>query len=224
MPIAERLFAGGFDMIVLLTGVGTRLLNDVIETHWPAGSFADALKRIVVVVRGPKPAAVMREWNVPITITVPEPNTWREILTATEGRREKHIAVQEYGRPSEQLIRGLRAREAEVTPVPVYQWALPENIEPLRDAARKLASGEIDVALFTAAIQVEHLFRVAEEIGLADAVRQGMARAVVASIGPTTSEALREMNVRVDFQPSHPKMGILINELARKAPELVLEK
>lgn len=230
LAFAERLFAGGFDMMILLTGVGARLLNQVIETRWPAAAFlegnklADALKKITVVVRGPKPAAVMREWGVPIAITAPEPNTWREVLAATEGRPEKHIAVQEYGRVSEELIRGLTARGAEVTQVPVYQWALPENIEPLREASRKLALGEIDVVLFTATIQVEHLSRVANEIGLADAVRKGMSRAVVASIGPTTSEALREMHLPVDFEPSHPKMGILINELAHEVGAILARK
>jgi uroporphyrinogen-III synthase len=220
---AERLFAGGFDMMILLTGVGTRLLNQVIETHWPAGSFANALRDIAVVVRGPKPAAVMREWNVPIAITVPEPNTWREILKATEGRPEKHIAVQEHGRSSEELVQGLTARGAEVTSIPVYQWALPQNMEPLREAVRKLAADQIDVVLFTATIQVEHLFRAAEQIGLVDAIRQGIRRTLVASIGPTTSEALREAHLSADFEPSHPKMGILISELARDARD-ILEK
>src|SRR5579872_5716470 len=97
---AERLFENQFDMLILLTGVGTRLLNQVIETRWPPGTFAGALRRITVVARGPKPMAVMREWGVPVAILVPEPNTWREILAATEGRSEKHVAVQEYGRPS----------------------------------------------------------------------------------------------------------------------------
>jgi uroporphyrinogen-III synthase len=217
LKFAERLFAGGFDMVILLTGVGTRLLDQVIQTRWPEGSLAQALKKVTVVVRGPKPAAVMREWGVPITITVPEPNTWREVLTATEGRLERKIAVQEYGRPSEELIRGLQARGAEIMPVPVYQWELPEDLEPLREAARKLARGEFDVVLFTSAIQARHLLQVAEQIGLGEALRKGVAGAVVASIGPTTSETLREMNLPVDFEPSHPKMGFLVNEVAREA-------
>ena len=37
-------FEGQFDMLILLTGVGTRLLNQVIETRWPAGAFAEALR------------------------------------------------------------------------------------------------------------------------------------------------------------------------------------
>jgi uroporphyrinogen-III synthase len=221
---AERLLAGKFDMVIFLTGVGARLLNQVIETRWPAGTLAEALQKVPVVVRGPKPSAVMREWGVPIAITAPEPNTWREVLSCTQGRIEHRIAVQEYGRPNPELIRGLEARGAEVTAVPVYQWELPENLEPLREAARKLALGEIDVVVFTAAIQVDHLFRVANQIGLAEAARRGMARAVVASIGPTTSETLREMNLPVDFEPSHPKMGFLMNELAREAHSLLERK
>src|ERR1041384_4473945 len=67
---AEKLFAGGFDMIVLLTGVGTRLLNQALETRYPAGRFADALRGLTVVARGPKPMAVLREMNVP-AILVP---------------------------------------------------------------------------------------------------------------------------------------------------------
>ena len=128
LAFAEDLFQGKFDMLILLTGVGTRLLNQVIETRWPAGAFAEALRGITVVARGPKPMAVMREWGVPVAVAVPEPNTWREILAATEGRAERRVAVQEYGRPSQELIDGLRARGAEVTSVPVYQWDLPEDL------------------------------------------------------------------------------------------------
>src|SRR6266478_4636170 len=97
---ADRLFGGEYDLIIFLTGVGARLLNQVIETQHPPGRFAEALKKIAVVVRGSKPAVVMREWGVPVAVSVPEPNTWREILSATEGRPEKRIVVQEYGRPS----------------------------------------------------------------------------------------------------------------------------
>src|SRR5450631_610071 len=123
LVFAEDLFAGKFDMLILLTGVGTRLLNQVIETRWPAGAFAEALRGIAIVARGPKPMAVMREWGVPVAVAVPEPNTWREILAAIQGRAERRVAVQEYGRPGQELIDGLRARGADVTSVPVYQWA-----------------------------------------------------------------------------------------------------
>ena len=221
---AERLFGNQFDMLILLTGVGTRLLNQVIETRWPSGTFASALHRITVVARGPKPMAVLREWGVPAVILVPEPNTWREVMAAIEGRPERRVAVQEYGRPSRELVDGLLARGAEVTSVPVYQWDLPDDLGPLREAVRRLAAGKIDVLLLTSSAQVEHLLRVAAEMGLEDAVRRACRLLVIASIGPTTSETLAELGLPADFEPSHPKMGLLVNETAQQARRILQSK
>jgi uroporphyrinogen-III synthase len=221
---AARLFAGEFDMVILLTGVGARLLNQILETRYPPGSFVDALRKVAVVVRGSKPAAVMREWNVPVAVTVLEPNTWREILAATQDRPERNIAIQEFGRSSPELIEGLRARGAQVATVPVYQWDLPEDTGPLREAVRRLAAGQVDVALFTTSVQVTHLLRIAAEEGLEDRVRTALRRAVVASVGPSTSEALREHDLPVDFEPSHPKMGFLVNETSQRAREILQSK
>ena len=221
---AERLLAGDFDMVILLTGVGARLLNQVVETRWPPGTLADALRRVAVVVRGPKPAAVMREWNVPVAVAVPEPNTWHEVLAATAGRPERSIAVQEYGRRSQEMIDALVARGASVTPVPIYHWDWPEEREPLRTAVRKLAAGEFDVVLFTTSVQAIHLLRIAAELGVEDVARAALARTVIASIGPTTSETLAELGFPADFEPSHPKMGLLVNEAAREAPAILQRK
>src|SRR5277367_1929055 len=148
---------GDFDMVIFLTGVGARLLNQVIETRYPHETFLEALRRLAVVVRGPKPAAVMREWAVPIAVSVPEPNTWREVLKATEHRPERRIAIQEYGRSSVDLLEGLQSRGAEVTSVPVYQWDLPLDLAPLREAVRGISAGEFDVLLLTTSVQLEHL-------------------------------------------------------------------
>jgi uroporphyrinogen-III synthase len=221
---ATRLFAGEFDMVILLTGVGSRLLNQIFETRYPVGAFAEALRQLTVVVRGSKPAAVMREWNVPVAVSVPEPNTWREILAATGARPERNIAVQEYGRSSPELLDGLRARGAQVTTVPVYQWDLPEDTGPLREAVRRLAAGQFDVAMFTTSIQIPHLLRIAAEEGLEEQVRAGLKRLVIASVGPTTSETLREHGLPVDLEPSHPKMGFLVSETAQRARELLQSK
>jgi len=221
---AERLFAGEFDMMILLTGVGTRLLHRALSTRYLPERFPEALRRITVVARGPKPAAVLRELDVPVSIAVPEPNTWRELLAAIRDRPERRIAVQEYGRPNAELLAALRQRGAEVASVSVYQWDLPEDTEPLRSAARRLAAGELHVALFTTSVQIEHLLRMAAEAGLEAAVLSALRNMVVASIGPTTSEALREAGVHPDLEPTHPKMGFLVQETAQRAPEILRAK
>lgn len=207
---AERLFAGEFDMLILLTGVGTRLLHQTLATRYPAERFAETLRRMTVVARGPKPAAVLRGLDVPVTIAVPEPNTWRELLAAIRGRPERHIAVQEYGRSNSELLAGLRERGAEVTTVRVYRWDLPEDTRPLRAAVHRLAAGELQVALFTTSIQIEHLLRVAAEEGKEADVIAALRGMVIASIGPSTSEALDEAGIHPDLEPSHPKMGFLL--------------
>lgn len=237
-PFAERLFgerrsvagsgapAAGesFDMMIFLTGVGARLLNQVLEARYPPGRFQEALRGLAVVARGPKPAAVMREWNVPVAVHVPEPNTWREVLAATADRPERRIAVQEYGRPNPELLEGLRARGAEVTSVPVYQWDLPSDTGPLREAARRLAAGGFDVALFTTSIQIPHLLRLAAEEGIQAQVLAALRHIVIASIGPTTSEALREHGLAPDLEPSHPRMGFLVAETAARARGILQSK
>ncbi len=222
---AGRLFAGEFDMMILLTGVGTRALNKLLATRYPEGRFAEALRGMTVVARGPKPMGALRELGVTGAITVKEPNTWRELLQAIEGRPEKRIAVQEYGRSNEELLQALRERGAEVTSVRIYQWALPEDTAPLREAARRLAAAQVDFALFTTSIQVPHLIQMAAEEGVEDAVLTNLRRrTVVASIGPSCSEMLEEYSIPTDVAPSHPKMGILVKETADQAEGLMEKK
>jgi uroporphyrinogen-III synthase len=211
---AERLFAGALDMVVLLTGVGIRQLARLLATRYPENVFAEGLRRVTLVARGPKPVAALREMGLAPDIVAPEPNTWRELLAATEGRTARRIAVQEYGRPNPELLAGLRARGAEVTPVRVYQWDLPEDVEPLRQAARRLADGGFDVVLFTTAIQIAHVARVARELGIEAQTIEALRHCRVCSIGPTTTEALEEYGIHPAMEPSHPKMGFLVKEAA----------
>jgi len=211
---AERLFAGEFDMMVLLTGVGTRQLRRVLEARYGESEFADALRRVTLVARGPKPVAALREMGLAPAIVAPEPNTSHELLEALDGRMGRHIAVQEYGRSNPELIDGLRARGAEVTSVRIYQYDLPEDTGPLREAVRRLVAGEFDVALFTTAVQIVHLARVAAELGIEDKVLAALKRCFIGSIGPTTTESLEEHGIRPNLEPSHPKMGLLVMEAA----------
>ena len=221
---AERLFRGEFDMMILLTGVGTRALAKLLATRHPPERFPEALRKLTTVARGPKPVAALREMDVPIALAAPEPNTWKEVLSATEGRPERSIAVQEYGKSNADLLDALRARGAEVTPVRVYQYDLPEDTGPLRQAAERLASGDFNVALFTTATQIDHLMRVARETGLEDFAQDALSKMVVGSIGPTTTEALEEYGIRPDLEPSHPKMGLLVHETAERADAILKGK
>lgn len=220
----DSLSAGAFDMVILLTGVGARAVDSILAPVHGAGAFAEQLRRVTVVPRGPKPQAVLREWGVLWAVNVPSPNTWRELLAAIEGRPERRVAVQEYGRSNEELLAALRERGCEVTPVRVYQWALPADTAPLREAARRLAAGEFDAILLTTSMQLPHLLQVAEEEGLVPAIRASLARMAICSIGPTTSETLEDLGLRADMEPSSPKMGILAKEAGEQAGDIIARK
>jgi uroporphyrinogen-III synthase len=227
----DDLIAGEFDVVILLTGVGARVLLDLVQrVQGTRKRLVDALKETLVVCRGPKPLAVMREIDVPVFLTAPEPNTWRELLAALDERKSDlsldglNVAVQEYGTSNPDLLAGLEARGAKVTPVPVYQWALPEDVEPLRKAVRAIADGQLDVVLFTTATQAVHLMHIAGELQLSDRVLAGLQRMVVASIGPTTSEELRQRAIPIDLESTHPKMGFLVREAADRAADLLRAK
>ena len=223
IAFAAGLRRGEFDAVVFLTGVGLRALMSAIAPACPRDQFVEALGRVKVIARGPKPLAVLRELGTAAWLTAPEPNTWRELLAAIDGRAAEwtvsgaRIAVQEYGVSNADLIDGLRARGARVTSVSVYQWALPEDLAPLEAAVLALARRDIDVALFTTGVQVAHLFEVASRAHLEAPVTLGLEHAVIASIGPTTSDALRLRGLTIDVEASHPRMGVLVTETAARA-------
>jgi len=219
LELVERLERGEVGAVVLLTGVGTRALAALAGDAQPR--LLAALAHVPVVARGPKPLAALRELGVAGAWPVPAPHTWREVLTVLDGIRLPPgalVAVQEYGVPPAELVREIEARGLRVLRIPVYRWALPEDPGPLKSAAAGLVGGAFDVAVFTSAVQVEHLFAVASDAG---AMGAALARIVVASIGPVCSEGLEAHGVHPQLESTPPKMGPLVALVAERAPALV---
>ena len=219
---AERLLRNEFDALILLTGVGTRMLWKTLLTRYPEKDLKSGFQAVTLIVRGPKPSAALREVGLVPDVQVPEPNTWRELLDVMRDRPENRLALQEYGKSNTELIDGLQALGKSVTPIRIYGWDLPDDIGPLREAAARLIAGSFDVVLFTTSTQFLNLLRVATQEGIERQVLDALRSAFVASIGPTTTETLEDYGIKTDFEPSHPKMGLLVNEaagLARSKPD-----
>jgi uroporphyrinogen-III synthase len=230
LDFAGKLAAGQVDMVVFTTGVGVKALISAVESVRSKEDLARYLNQVVVVARGPKPSTALRELGVRVSLTVPEPNTWRELLAVldqskdsfpVEGRR---VVVQEYGVTNPELSSGLADRGAIVTLVNVYQWALPEDLGPLERAIESIIRGEVHVLLVASSVQIRHLFEVAQRMQKAELLHEALSRVVIASVGPLTSEELRSRGLTVDIECTHPKMGFLVQEAAERAPELVKAK
>ncbi len=224
---AEELLRGQFAVVVFLTGVGARGLLEVLETRYSREALFKALATTTVIVRGPKPAAVLREWQVKFTHQVREPNTWRELLELFDTQvpvAGQRIAIQEYGQPNPELYAGLKDRQADVTAVPVYRWDLPADTGPLEAAIRSTIAGEFDVLMWTSSFQLTSVLTVAERLGLQQQWRDAARRCVIASIGPTATEHLTAEGLPPDLEPSHPKMGHLVREALERGAALLAQK
>ncbi len=211
---ADKLLAGQIDVVVFFTGVGARAVHDVVTTRHSRDEFLAALERVTVCIRGPKPAAVLKEWGTRVDVRAPEPNTWEELLAAMEAHpldlAGKAIAVQEYGLPNGEFYFELERRGAEVLPVPVYRWGFPEEPGPLLAAVHSVVAGDFDVLMFTSAQQVTNVLKAASDEGVEHAFRESSGRLVIASVGPTCSDALRDAGLHVTVEASPPKMGPLV--------------
>jgi uroporphyrinogen-III synthase len=229
IEFAQALMQGAFDLVVFTTGVGVRSLVKIVSENLDREQFLAALRSTRVAARGPKSSSALRELAVPITVVAPEPFTWRSLMTALEARLGSsldgmNIAVQEYGTSNPELLTALAEKGISTTRLLVYQWALPEDVQPLREAVLALAHGHVDVALFMNAGQVSHLFLMAERMGYTEALYEGFRSTVIGSIGPSTTEGLNVYGLVPDYEPTQSKMGFLINEISQNAHALLSQK
>ncbi len=221
----RELSAGQFHLLILLTGIGLRRLLEAAQGSWTEAEAAESLRRVRKLARGPKSVAELRRLGLTPELQAEEPNTWREILAALDaaypqGLDKIRVAVQEYGAPAEELVEGLKQRGAQPRLLRLYRYALPEDITPLQTAIQTLLAGEIAVVLLTSSLQAAHLLQVAREMAAEEAAREALGRTVLASIGPDTSHALRDLGLTPDLEASHPRMGFLVREAAEAAPAL----
>lgn len=215
-----RLMAGRVDMLILLTGVGTTALFDLLKTRYSWSSIAAALTKTTLIARGPKPVAALKAVGLQATVTVPEPNTWIDLISTLDGHpsvKGLRVAVQEYGNSNPDLLCALERRGAEVFAVPIYKWALPDDLGPIRHALVEIMAGRVHVMMITNAVQVDHVMQVLELDGKVEPFRSALTKMVVASIGPTASARIRHHGWPVHFEPSHSKMGVLVKETAEQA-------
>ncbi|NWF72051.1 MAG: uroporphyrinogen-III synthase [Nitrospirae bacterium] len=219
LRFGARLIDGQVDILILMTGIGATTLFEILRSHHPMPSIMERLSQTTIVARGPKPVAALKALGIIPTLTVPEPNTWAEVVATLDERRPVkglRVVVQEYGTSNPELMEALSQRGAQVLPVPVYRWALPENTGPLKQVLGKIIEGSVQAMLVTNAAQIDHVMQLLEQEGITTQFKEACRKIVVASIGPTASERLRHYNLPVDFEPSHPKMGILVKEISEQ--------
>ncbi len=224
---AKDLYGSKVHILVLFTGVGTRMLSDLMTKKDGFEKYTTALQNVTVVTRGPKPVAALREISIKPDITIPSPNTWKDVLSTMDSEleiKDKTIYVQEYGAKNREFLKSLEDRGAKVKTITVYKWGFPDDLQPLKTTIRSILSKDEDVVLFTSSQQVVNLVRLASDLGSKNDLYEGLSNVVIGSIGPTTTETLKKYGISADYEPNDPRMGNLVRELARTANRLLTKK
>jgi uroporphyrinogen-III synthase len=216
LAVLDEILRGDVAAIVFLTGVGTRAVLDLAAETGARDRLVAALSGMTVAARGPKPLVVLREAGVGVNVVPSEP-TSQSLVHALAGRglEGKAVAVQLYGDDNPVLIDGLTALGARVRELPLYEWALPEDVTPLRGLIQELVARRIDVLAFTSSPQVRHLFAFARSLGQCDALGEALRhRVIVASIGPVCDAALAAEDVTPAVRAPKGTMGALVHAIA----------
>lgn len=217
LAVLERIGRGEVQIVIFLTGVGTRALFELASEPETRRRLIGALGTSFVCARGPKPVAVLREAGVRIDLIPPEP-TSLALVTALNARRDLRgvvVAVQRYGDDNPALVQGLTALGAKVLEIPLYEWALPEDQAPLERLVNDVISGRIDVVAFTSSPQVVNVFAIADRLGRRPELRAALGVTVAAAtIGPVCEAALRERGVVPRIRADKGTMGALVHAIA----------
>jgi uroporphyrinogen-III synthase len=214
--VLDRICRGEVGVILFLTGVGTRAFLGLATEAGKREAMLAAFQAMVVAARGPKPIAVLREAGVRIDLVPREP-TSEGLLSALADRelRGTTVAVQLYGDDNPVLLEGLVARGARVLEIPLYEWALPEDQEPLVRLIHGLLAGRIRVVAFTSSPQIRHLLAVAARLGVDDQLVAALRdRVIVAVVGPVCEAELAGHGIRPQIKPDKGTMGALVHSIA----------
>lgn len=210
----QRCIDGPLDVVVVTTGIGFRGWIAAAEGWGLADALMHRLEQTTLLARGPKARGAIRAAGLVETWSpVSESNA--EVLDRllAEELRGRHIAVQLHGEPLPSFTGELRARGAQVFDVPVYRWAEPTALAPLRRLIGMVIAGRVHAVTFTSAPAVRRVLDVAEQSDEAEHLLAALrTRVVAACVGPVTATPLLERGVPV-LIPSRGRLGALVRSV-----------
>jgi uroporphyrinogen-III synthase len=213
----HELVADRFGWVVLFTGEGLRRLLGFADRAGMREAVIAALARMRTLTRGPKPVKALQEIGLKPTEIAAAPTTDGVIAAL-----RKHdlsgvtVGVQHYSESNPALSAFLSEAGACERGVLPYVYAPRSDADRVADLIRRLASGTIDVLVFTSAMQVDRLFEVAVEQRIEAELRDGLTKTLVAAVGPVVAENLRGRGATVDICPEQGwQMKNLVQHIKR---------
>lgn len=176
------------DFTVFTSTTGVELAADV---GWNPG-------QTTVCAIGETTAASLRDAGFAVDI-VPERYTSEGLVTALEGSVDGarvELARSDHG--SSVLVEGLFDAGAYVHETVLYRLGRPDGAG---ESAEMAAAGELESALFTSSLTVDHFLAAAADRGVREAAIEGLNGATVGVIGPPTERTAESAGIDVDVVP-----------------------
>jgi uroporphyrinogen-III synthase len=213
----DRLQASEFAWLVLLTGEGLRRLLTCADRHGRAHAVIEAISKTRTLIRGPKPGRALREVGLTATLTAQAPTTDGVIASLRSlDLNGLAVGVQLYNESNPPLEQFLREAGATAVTVQPYVYAPAADAERVAHLIAQMADGKVDAIIFTSAPQVDRLFEVAEERQETMLLQTGLAKTMVAAVGPIVQEKLQKRGVTVQVCPAQGfQMKNLVQHLKR---------
>jgi uroporphyrinogen-III synthase len=199
----KELTAGTVDYVILMSTNGVKYLFSAADEVKQTKQLQEGLKKACVIAVGPKTAEAIQEYKVRIDM-VPEKYSSEGLLEALKGTdlKGKKIRIPRTSNATPTLTNQLRERGADVEEIYVYESGCPVDEELKIKFYTDLINGEIKAILFGSGLSVKNIFKMLTEKAPMSFLRQVITQHVtIIAIGPTTAQALHELQIKVDVIP-----------------------
>lgn len=216
-PILDRAIAGTYQAVVALTGAGVTALFGEADARGRLAELREAMSRMTIVCRGPKPQAAFKRHGLSVSVVTAKPHTSEELLAALAGMplASTRVMLLHYGERNPAIADAIAAQGALVDDVCLYEWVLPDDLEPLHEVVRRAIDRRIDALLVTSQVQFRFLLEVARRSGTATALVDALnEHVVVGAVGPVCASALTAAGVVPDVLPASPNSASLVGAVA----------
>jgi uroporphyrinogen-III synthase len=195
---------GYVDYVILMSTNGVRYLFGLAINNRLLKLLHEGLKKSFVIAVGPKTAEALKEHNVRVDM-VPQQYSSEGLLKALEGKdlRGKKIRIPRTSNATPTLTDKLHEMGADVEEIHVYESGLTVDYELKANFYKDLTSGHIDAIVFGSGLSAKNIFKMLTEKASMEALRKIIREKItIVAIGPTTAEALKEINIQVDVIPT----------------------
>ena len=200
------------DIVVLTTGVGVRGWLEAAEAAHLGDELRGVLDGAQLFARGPKAVGALVTAGFDASWRAPSAR-YTDVIDALAEREPvgKRVAVQLDGAGATGLCDALTSLGAEVVPVPIYRWSLPDDTAAAERLIRAVVDRRVDAVTFTARPAVDNCFEIAALHGLADELAEALRTDVEPHcVGPVCSAGLTDIGIERVFVPERHRLGALV--------------